>query len=388
MSVDVRPRVVLGLQGAQMPANAIRGIGRWMSCFVQGLVRNRRDLIAAVSIDRRLPIPEVVSLLPEDVPVLVSEERPPVGDSERLVFHAASIFEDLELDRVWPPWAQDPSVALVVTMYDTIPALFPDDYFQGPLRFLLESRYELLRRADAILADSVQTGRDTARLLDVDSTRIFVAPVELPGRFRPHAGGRAAAQALLPEELGIEPNFVLSIGNVDPRKNLAALLRAYACLPPTLRERHQLVLTCSQADDGHLALLRAMADAMGIGDRTVLTSFVDEDTMIRLYQACHTMVFPSLYEGLGLPAIEAMRCGACTLVSGTSALREVVHDPCGWFDPGDVADIGRVLRQALEDDEFADNRRAQAASDARHYRWDRADGPVVAAYHLAAQRRP
>src|ERR1022692_3036974 len=123
MSSLPQPRVVLGLQGAQMPANAIRGIGRWSNSFVEALVSHHPELVAAVSIDRRLPIPSVVQLLADDVPVLFSEERPPVGEQERLVFHALSIFEALELTRIWPTWAQDPAGGLVVTVYEIIPSL-------------------------------------------------------------------------------------------------------------------------------------------------------------------------------------------------------------------------------------------------------------------------
>jgi glycosyltransferase involved in cell wall biosynthesis len=382
------PKVVIGLQGAQMPANAVRGIGRWSSLYLRSLVRHRPDLVAAVSIDRYLPIPAVIHELPESVPVLFSEERPSGHDEGRLVFHAASIFEDMELDRIWPSWAQDPSVALVVTMYDTIPALFPDDYFQGDLRYLLESRYEMLAAADAVVAISRQTLRDTIRLLGIPEERMFVVPVEPPEWFQPYPGGRDAAFELLPDRLGIEPDFVLSIGNVDPRKNLRALIRAYACLPERLRKEHQLVLTCSQGDPAHLDLLQDFAVDLGVGDQLVITSFVDELTMVRLYQSCHTMILPSLYEGLGLPVVEAMRCGACTLAGNVGAIREVVHDRAALFDPHDVADIGAKLRRALEDPIFAETRRTQGVSDAGLYAWAQAELPIGDAYGLAAAARP
>jgi glycosyltransferase involved in cell wall biosynthesis len=371
-----------------MPANAIRGIGRWSNSFVEALVSHRPELVAAVSIDRRLPIPSVVQLLAEDVPVLFSEERPPVGNQERLVFHALSIFEALELTRIWPTWAQDPSVGLVVTVYDMIPSLFPQDYFQGVYRYLLESRYQMAQQADAVMAISRTTKEDVSRLLGVDQKQIFVVPGRVSERFSPYPAGRAGAHTLLPERLGIEPDFILSIGNVDPRKNLRSLIRAYASLPARLRESHQLVLTCSQAEPEQLAPLRAAAAEFGVGDRVVLTSFVDHDTMVLLYQSCHTMVYPSLYEGLGLPVIEAMRCGASTLVSDVGPLREIVHDRAGRFDPNDVADIECKLRRVLDDRAFADRRRSDGISDGLRYTWEQSAQPVQDAYHLAVRRRP
>lgn len=370
----------------QMPANLLRGIGRWASLYIRSLVTHAPHLVAAISIDDRLPIPPIVQQLPEHLPVLVSGEEPsPSGDGP-LVFHAMSIFEDLALERIWPLWAQDPAVGLVVTLYDTIPALYPDEYFQGNLQYLLESRYQMLEHADAVIAISRATRQDAIRLLGIDQQRIVVTPVEVPDEFRPYPTGRASAHMLLPQRLGIEPDFILSIGNVDPRKNLPALIRAYACLPWRLRTRHQLVLTCSQAGPDHLASLRSEAVNLGVEDRLVLTSFIDDETMIRLYQACHTMVYPSFYEGLGLPVIEAMRCGACTLVSNTGALREAVHDPDAWFDPYDAGDIGGKLQRALDDSAFADDRRARGISDALHYSWDGTPPGVLEAYRLATLR--
>jgi glycosyltransferase involved in cell wall biosynthesis len=388
MSSLAQPRVVLGLQGAQMPANAIRGIGRWSNLYVQSLVRRHPELVAAVSIDRRLPLPQVVQMLPEGVPVLVSEDRPSVGNGERLVFHAFSIFETLELARIWPTWAQDPAVGLVVTVYDMIPALFPQDYFRGAFHYLLDSRLRMAQQADAVIAISRQTGQDVSRLLGIDQSRIFVVPGEVSDRFYPYPAGRAAAHMILPEALDVEPDFILSIGNIDPRKNMSALIRAYACLPEGLRERHQLVLTCSQAFPEQLGVLRGFADDLGVADRLVLTSYVDHDTMALLYQSCHTMVYPSRYEGLGLPVIEAMCCGASTLVSNVGPLREIVHDPAARFEPDDVADIACKLRRVLEDPAFANRRRSEGISDGLRYRWERSDRPAQEAYRLAARRRP
>jgi glycosyltransferase involved in cell wall biosynthesis len=369
-----------------MPANVIRGIGRWSEQFVLGLARHNRDLLAAVSIDDRLPIPAVVHQLPEDVPVVVAEERPAIGDSERLVFHQLSVFEDMDLTRLWPSWARHPHVALAVNVHDMIPALFPNDYFQGRLRYLLESRFRMVEFADVVITDSEATAADVVRLLAVKKEATFVAPVQVPSHFAPYPEGPAAAHRLL--DLAVEPNFILSVGNVDPRKNLFALLRAYACLPQTLRDRHQLVITSSQASPDELRPLRIHAENLGVHDRVVLTSFVDDDTMLRLYQACYALVYPSHYEGLGLPVIEAMRCGAPTLVSDIPAFRNLVHNPSARFRPDQVADMSIKLQQLLEDPDLAARRRAESVSDSVALTWETSCQPIIEAYHRAAARRP
>lgn len=387
MTSGAAPRVVIGLQGAQMPANAIRGIGRWAHLYTLWLIERFPGAVAAVSIDGRLPIPTVVNSLPGDLPVLVSGE-PPVGIDDRIVFHAVSIFEDLDLASLWPLWARDASVGLSVTVHDMIPALFPNDYFQGAMRYLLESRHQLIRHAGSVITNSLTTARDVRRLLSVDEDATFVAPVNVEPSFRPHPGGRKTAHHMLPTDRGIDPDFILSIGNVDPRKNLPNLIRAYACLPTNLRDRHQLVLTCSQAAPEHLAALRDLAKSLGVGERVVLSSFVDDATMLLLYQACQVMVYPSTYEGLGLPVAEAMRCGAATVVGDIGPMRELVTNPEARFNPHDLPEMGRVLRRALEDPEFTDLRRTQALSDSARLAKQSFSRSVLDAYARAASLCP
>jgi glycosyltransferase involved in cell wall biosynthesis len=381
------PRVVIGLEGAQMPANAIRGIGRWAQLYTLWLIDKFPGTVAAVSIDGRLPIPAVVNSLPLDLPVLVSGEPPPRVEGP-IVFHPMSILEDLDLATLWPTWARDPSVGLTATVYDMIPALYPGDYFQGAMRYMLDSRYEMVTHAGSVVTISLATARDVQRLISVEGDAIFVAPVLVAPSFAPYPGGRSAAHRMIPGSWGLEPDFVLSIGNVDPRKNLAGLVRAYACLPSRHRARHQLVLTCSQAASGHLATLRRLAEELGVGDRIVLTSFVDDATMVLLYQACHVMVFPSTYEGLGIPVAEAMRCGAATIVSDIPPMRELVTNSEARFNPFDIPEMGRVLRRALDDPAFTELRRTQGVVDSARLARQSSSGTVLGAYKRAASLCP
>jgi glycosyltransferase involved in cell wall biosynthesis len=370
-----------------MPANAIRGIGRWAHLYTLWLIERFPGMVAAVSIDGRLPIPAVVNSLPLDLPVLVSGE-PPQGVHAPIVFHPMSIFEDLDLACLWPAWAKDPSIGLTVTVYDMIPALYPNDYFQGPMRYMLESRHQMVVHAGSVITDSLATALDVRRLLSVGEDATFVAPVLVAPVFAPHPGGRSAAYRMIPGNRGLDPDFILSIGNVDPRKNLSGLIRAYSCLPPKLRARHQLVLTCSQASPEHLAPLRALAEELGAGDRLVLTSFVDDATMLLLYQACQVMVFPSIYEGLGIPVAEAMRCGAATVVSDIPAMRELVTNPEARFNPYDIPEMGRVLRRALDEPDFTELRRTQGISDSVRLARRTSSRSVLAAYTRAARLCP
>lgn len=377
-----RPRVVVGLQGVQMPANALRGIGRWATEFCLALVDNRPDLVAAVAVDPVLPLPAVINRLPLTVPVLRSDEAPPVASDERIVFHALSVIEDLAVDRLWPPWAREPQVAFVPTVYDMIPARYPDEYFRGPGRHLLESRYQLVRQADAVITISTTTATDVEDHLQIDARRIHVVYGAVGAQFDVHPFGPGGAAAELNSVVDVGSEFVLSIGNVDPRKNLDRLLRAYAVLPPTLRGRHKLVITCSQGGST-VERLRGAAEELGIAETTVVLPYVDDPTMVLLYQACGVMVFPSLFEGLGLPIVEAMRCGAVAIASDVSSMREVLRDPTARFDPYSVPDMSAAIRRALAEGEFATRRRAAAVGEASRFSGADAAARAAAAYECA-----
>lgn len=368
-----------------MPANALRGIGRWCTEYSLALAEQSPGTIAAVSIDEDLAPPAVVALLAaQGIPVLPSTQPPAELVDGGVVFHVLSPLEDLTLPRIWPKWAREPEVGLVATIYDMIPMLFPDDYFQGALKRLLQVRYELYRQADATIGISQATVDDAVRLLKLDPDKTFVASGGISGRFGPPASGRAAVAADL-VALGVEPDFLLTIGNVDPRKNVVSLMKAYSELPLLLRQRHQLVVTCSQADEHHLNMLRSHAERYAIQDRVVILPFVTDDVMVRLYQSCALMVYPSLYEGLGLPIIEAMACGAAALVSDVGPMREIVSESAARFDPTSSAAIRERLEFALSNPSFVDKLRQIAVQDANRYTWTNSTGAALAAYHTAVR---
>lgn len=379
-------RVVLGFQGVQMPANAIRGIGRWSSEYAMALIHYCPGLVTAISVDTTLPVPALVGRLPNAVAILHGNEKPDDNrDDDRVIFHVLSPLEDLPIERIWPTWARDPAVGLVTTLFDMIPLLFPADYFRGALKRLLSVRYELHRQADATIGISRTTVDDAVRLLGIEPARAFVAGGGVSSRFRPPVGSRADVGALL-EAIGVRAGFVLTIGNVDPRKNLPALIEAYAMIPKRVRCRHQLVITCSQGDAEHVNWLHALAANAGVYDDVVILPFVSDDTMVTMYQSCELMIYPSLYEGLGLPLLEAMACGAAVLASDVGPMSEIVGVPQALFDPSNAEAIASCLGAALNDDELLGSLRSEAVSRAAAYNWQTSTVEARAAYERAAWR--
>jgi glycosyltransferase involved in cell wall biosynthesis len=240
---------------------------------------------------------------------------------------------------------------LVVTVYDLIPELFSELYLQDTaVRRRYRARLELIRQADRILAISTATKEDVVKRLRVPAAQVTVAGGGVGDRFR-HPENLADARAAAGKAVsGLEPGYILYTGGIEPRKNVRRLLEAYAALPGGVRAAHQLVIVCSVLPEERRRLEADLA-RLGISARVLFPGYVADPELVALYQACHLFVFPSLYEGFGLPVVEAAACGAPVLVSGTSSLVELVPKEA-QFDPYDVTSITAALERALRDESF------------------------------------
>ena len=269
------------------------------------------------------------------------------------VFHALSPFDIATPVRsIWPRGVSRSGRRLVVTVYDLIPELFPDTYLVDPgTRHRYRARRELVRAADHVMTLSRSAADDVADHLGVPDNRITVVGAACSDLFRP--GGDPAHEAESARDLlpGLGERTVVYNGAVEPRKNMDKLIRAFAGLPEEVRSRYQLVLVCrlSPLERNHFEVL---GRGLGLSSHQLyLTGLVSDTTLVHLYRSAALVVFPSLYEGYGLPVAEAMACGAPVVASGNSALAELV-DPEATFDPSDERSIGGAVVRGLLDPSF------------------------------------
>jgi glycosyltransferase involved in cell wall biosynthesis len=274
-----------------------------------------------------------------------------VSSNEGDVYHVGSAFENVGIDRVWPPYARRGRMSLVITVYDLIPEVFPELYLQEALvRRRYRARLELIRHADRVLAISRATKADIVKRLGIPAARVTVAGGGVGDRFHRPESWEAAHATARQAVSELEAEYILYTGGIEPRKNVGRLLEAYAALPEDHRAAHQLVIVCRVVPEERARLDSELA-RLGISDRVLFPGYVADPELVALYQACHLFVFPSLYEGFGLPVAEAAACGAPVLVSGTSSLVELVPDEA-QFDPHDVKSITAALKRALVDESF------------------------------------
>ena len=375
--------VVLDLQAIQNRDYAERGVARHTFEFARALCAAHPDLVGAMVLNPDLPSPNGIDELRATGKVAWADGVDVSGAS---IYHVIAPFElEVALDRIWPPSMSAARLRLVVTLHDLIPRVFPDHYHADPgLRRRYLAREELIRAADRVLSVSEATKQEAVRHLGIDAGRIRVIGAGISAAFRRPASRDEAFARASEAIAGLERGFLLYVGGIDYRKNVEGLLRAYALLPGGLRAGHQLVVAFRMSPEQR-SLIVGLARRLGILGRLCVPGYVDDPSLIAAYQATDLFVFPSLYEGYGLPVVEAMACGAPVVASGTSAIAELTV-PEGRFDPTDPGAIAAAIQRALTDPAIAEALRR--ASDRPPPTWEQAAGKAAEVYRELVSRRP
>ena len=247
---------------------------------------------------------------------------------------------------------------LVVTVHDLafqrFPELFPHDW-----RWLYRAGLRAAaKRADAILVPSQNTADDLTASTSISASRVHVTPLA------PSLVTSDQDPAATSARLRVTPPYVLSVGTLEPRKNLVRLVRAYRQVAPDVP--HALVL--AGAPGWRSEELDAELARQGPGT-IVRTGSVSGEDLDVLYRGADVFAYPSLYEGFGLPVLEAMSRGVPTLASNVSSLPQVAGDAALLVDPTDVAEIAEGLARLLTDRAFADDLRQRGLQRAATFTW-------------------
>ncbi len=261
------------------------------------------------------------------------------------------------------PCSATPGCRFVVTVHDIIPWLGVDrDCFTSEFNAYYRHWMERsLRKADRILAISGSTKRDICSRFGIPPPKVTVTYCALSDYFRPLPELKAV-RARLRRSLGIEGEFILTVGVLTPRKNVETLMRAYAFLRSRYKLRHSLVVA------GSTAFYRPrLPRAAGI----IFTGPVSDGILRQLYNAAALFVLPSLYEGFGYPVVEAMACGTPVIASRASSLPELVGPAGMTFEPRDHAALAGCIRSVLDDPRRRNQLVRNGFLRARAFSWPR-----------------
>lgn len=265
------------------------------------------------------------------------------------------------------------ALPFVVTIQDLIYLLFPED---APSRVAaVGARWAIrsaVRRARRIVAISEHTKSDLVERLKVDPARILVTPLA-PPELAPPGGGTGDVR----ERFGLRGDFLLYTGNHAPHKNLKTLLAALAILAPN---RPGLILVVTGRKDRHTPAVEAEAALRGVADRVVFTGRVEDDELGALYAAARVLVFPSLYEGFGIPPLEAFAAGTPVVASRAASIPEVLGDSALLVDPLDAAGFAAAVGRLLDDEALSRACVEKGRARLARYSWEATARATLEAY--------
>jgi glycosyltransferase involved in cell wall biosynthesis len=364
----------------------VTGIGRYAIELVRAL-RASQPTVEVVLIK---PFEETIAGLDREDPVvrLPGTRRLPALMSFGPVAIAV-VARRFALDIVHDPTGVSPFLvprrlarfARVTTIHDMVPFVHPETHER--LTNLLFRHYipHTLPFVDRIITDSNASERDIVRFFRVRPDRVATIPCGVSPRFGP----RAASQIFdALSRYGIVPPYLLTVGALQARKNLETLLESFARLRLEGLP-HRLVVVGRKAWKSE-GIFRRLDD-LGLGDAVVLTGYVDDADLPALYTGAACFVFPSIYEGFGLPPLEAMACGVPVVTSNTSSLPEVVGDAAIMVDPHDVGGFVAAIRQIVDQPALADELRARGLERARRLTWERAAAAHASLYHEVVEQQ-
>lgn len=256
----------------------------------------------------------------------------------------------------------------VTTIHDVKPLLFPELRAHTNMNRRIEQWVvgDRWKTIDHVITISEHSRQDLLRHVPLRSDQVTVTPLGLDAeRFRPGDGCREGRP------------YVFCVAGSDPTKNVGCLVEAFAKLPETLRGRFDLLLAgdvCKRVD------IRTAIDRLGIGAQTKLVGVVSDAELVAYYQQATVFVFPSLYEGFGLPVLEAMGCGCPVICSNASSLPEVAGDAALLIDPRQSEQLAGELARLLESQSLQATLRGRGLARAKEFAWDRTARQTMAAY--------
>lgn len=265
---------------------------------------------------------------------------------------------------------------VIVTVHDVSFALMPQ-FFTKETRDTFTKQMEIVvRRADEIIAVSEQTKIDLMNIYGLDGGKIHVILHGVEESFEPLDEGKKLEE--IRARFGLPDRFVLQVGTLEPRKNHRRLLEAYRLMCMRHGEEYGLVV-CGKRGWLYDDLIQA-AERPELRDRVVFTDYVEDKELPSIYNLSSAVVYPSLYEGFGLPILEAMACGKPLLTSNRGAMAEVAGDAALLVDPENVEEMAEGLHRLLCDEPLRERLARAGRERAQEFTWERAARATLDVY--------
>ena len=265
---------------------------------------------------------------------------------------------------------------MVLTIYDMI-SFASSEWYKPISRFRVQRLMKLsAKKANKIIAGSENTKQDIIKILKLPCDKIKVIYIGIDDIYRPIADKYKLDN--IKNKYKIDSKFILHVGSLQARKNIPRLIEAYSKLPMELLAKYQLVIAGKRS--WKVEEILAKVKQLGLNDKVVFTGFVDDNDLPLLMNAANLLVFPSLYEGFGIPPLEAMACGTPVVASNTSSIPEVVGDAALLFDPYNIKEMTKAINRALTDVKLRNKLRKRGFERIKQFSWEKAARETLQVY--------
>jgi glycosyltransferase involved in cell wall biosynthesis len=269
----------------------------------------------------------------------------------------------------------DVRLPTVVTVHDLSVVLFPEWHPTERVKRYEKAFARGVEKAAHILVDSDSVRDEAIKHLGLDPDCVTTVHMGVGSNFRIQAESDLVEMRT---RLGLPERYLLYVGTVEPRKNLATLLRAYCDLPAELRNACPLVLGGKwgwKSED-----VRELFESKGRHSGVRYLGYVADEDLPALYGGAVALLYPSFYEGFGLPPLEAMACGTAAIVSTASAVKEVVGSNAIQLDPNDLTGWREAMRRAIAENEYLESYRREGISHAAKFGWEQSARKTLGVY--------
>lgn len=264
----------------------------------------------------------------------------------------------------------------IVTIHDLIPYVMPETVGKGYLTKFLKEMPKVVANSSAILTVSEWSKKDILKFFPIDENKIYVTPLAADSKYKPL--DKEKCRAFLQEQYNITKPFILYIGGFSSRKNVRSLIIAFSKLYKKLDKEYNLVIVGANRDDGQK--LTELSTNLDLSSKIIFTGFAPEDHLPILYSGSEVFVYPSLYEGFGLPPLEAMNCGTPVITSKVTSIPEVVGDAGMLIDPNSAAELMDAIEKVLCSDKIKAELRVKGLKRASEFSWKNTSKKTLEAY--------
>lgn len=272
--------------------------------------------------------------------------------------------------------SQNKNSLYVATIHDLIPYVMPETVGRGYLTKFISQMPQIVSSIDKIITVSEWSKKDIMRIFGVPEEKVKVTYLAADDMFVPM--DKVTSQKHIQENYNIDKDFILYLGGFSPRKNVKSILVAFSRIYKDLSKNYKIVIIGSAKDDHQF--LTKLAQSLGIGDNVFFTGYVPYEDLPYFYNAADVFVYPSLYEGFGLPTLEAMCCGTPTITSNVSSIPEVVGDGALMINPFDTEELSKAMAEVIENNSLKADLISRGFERSENFKWEKTAYETLKAY--------